>query len=154
MTHSPVSRRTVLGGAAAVGGAALLAACGSDDAPTDAADGAADDAAAADDAGADESEGASGEDLIAAAEVPVGGGVIVGAAQVVVTQPSEDTFAGFSSTCTHQGCQVSSVSDGLIICACHNSQFSIEDGSVVAGPATAPLPPVPVALDGDQVVTA
>ena len=128
----------------------LAAACGSDD---ESADTGAEDATS--DAGGDGAEADSGGDaLIGAAEVPVGGGAIVGTAKVVVTQPTEGDFKGFSSTCTHQGCQVSSVSSGAIVCACHNSQFSIEDGSVLGGPATAPLPEVAVAVDGDQVVSA
>jgi Rieske Fe-S protein len=158
MTQRSLSRRTVLGGAAVVGGAAVLAACGSGDDTSDATtDDAGDDAS--DDTTDDTTEGsddgeAAGDALVAAADVPVGSGVIIGAARVVVTQPSEGEFKGFSSTCTHQGCQVSSVSGDTITCACHNSTFSVADGSVLGGPATAPLPEVPVALDGDQVVPA
>jgi Rieske Fe-S protein len=169
MTQRSLSRRTVLGGAAAVGGAAVLAACGSgDDTSDDTSDATTDDAGddAGDDTTDDTTEGeddsaegsddgeAAGDALVAAADVPVGSGVIIGAARVVVTQPSEGEFKGFSSTCTHQGCQVSSVSGDTITCACHNSTFSVADGSVLGGPATAPLPEVPVALDGDQVVPA
>lgn len=149
MTQIPLTRRAVLGGAAAVGGAAFLAACGGDDdssAGTDTTNG--DDEAGGDDGGGD------GEGLVATAEVPVGSGVIVGTAGVVVTQPTDGEFKGFSSTCTHQGCQVSSVDDDTITCACHNSRFSIEDGSVVGGPAPQPLPEVPVSVSGDQVVRA
>mgnify|MGYP001819449216 CR=1 FL=1 len=164
MTTRPITRRSVLGGAAAVGGAAVLAACGSDDdadTTTDAeSNGEAEDDAdtddgadAEDDAGEDDGDAAGGEALIAAAEVPVGGGVILGASGVVVTQPTEGEFKGFSSTCTHQGCQVSSVEGDTIRCACHNSTFSVDDGSVLGGPATAPLPEVAVAVEGDQVVS-
>ncbi|MGA7689276.1 MAG: Rieske (2Fe-2S) protein [Jiangellales bacterium] len=154
MTARSITRRTVLGGAAAVGGAAVLAACSTGDDTADTADAPVDET---DDAAADTTEGdatAGEEPLVAVGDVPVGSGVILGVAKVVVTQPTEGDFKGFSSTCTHQGCQVSSVSDDAITCACHNSTFSIEDGSVLGGPATAPLPSVPVAVDGDQVVPA
>lgn len=158
MTQRSLTRRTVLGGAAAVGGAAVLAACGSDDDPDETTDqtGTDDDSGEETDAGesSDDGESAGGEALIAVSEVPVGSGAIVGAAGVVVTQPNEGDFKGFSSTCTHQGCQVSSVQGDTITCACHNSTFSVEDGSVLGGPATAPLPEVVVAVDGDQVVSA
>ncbi|MGB9375175.1 MAG: Rieske (2Fe-2S) protein [Jiangellales bacterium] len=153
MTARSITRRTVLGGAAAVGGAAVLAACGTSDDTADTPDTPVDET----DAAADTTEGdatAGEEPLVAVGDVPVGGGVILGVAKVVVTQPTEGDFKGFSSTCTHQGCQVSSVSTDAITCACHNSTFSIEDGSVLGGPATAPLPSVPVAVDGDQVVPA
>jgi Rieske Fe-S protein len=82
----------------------------------------------------------------------VGGGVIGGG--VVVTQPTEGEFRGFSSTCTHQGCTVASVADGVISCPCHGSRFSAEDGSVDNGPATAPLPEVAVSVEGENVVRA
>ena len=54
---------------------------------------------------------------------------------VVVTQPTAGEFKAFSATCTHQGCKVKSVADGVIVCPCHGSKFAIADGSVAAGPA-------------------
>lgn len=71
--------------------------------------------------------------------------------KVVVTQPTEGDFKAFSAICTHQGCLVGSVEDNTISCACHGSEFSAEDGSVVTGPATSPLDVVAVAVKGDQV---
>ncbi|MEZ5157368.1 MAG: Rieske (2Fe-2S) protein [Candidatus Nanopelagicales bacterium] len=96
----------------------------------------------------------SGEGLVAVADVPLEGGVIVdsGQTKVVVTQPTQDDFVGLSAVCTHQGCLVNEVTDQRIVCPCHGSQFSITDGSVLQGPATSPLPPVAVKVDGDQVV--
>jgi Rieske Fe-S protein len=73
-------------------------------------------------------------------DIPVGGGVVFPDKNVVVTQPSEGTFHGFSATCTHQGATLNSVSGGAIHCPRHGSAFSIKDGSVVNGPATMPLP--------------
>jgi Rieske Fe-S protein len=73
-------------------------------------------------------------------DIPVGGGMVFAAKNVVVTQPVEGTFHGFSATCTHQGAKLNAVSDGAIHCPRHGSAFSIKDGSVVNGPATAPLP--------------
>lgn len=105
--------------------------------------------------GGDES---GGEVLATTGEVDVGGGVILADRGVVVTQPSSGEFKGFSATCTHQGCTVSSVSDGTINCACHGSKFSIEDGSVVQAAsgltpeAQAPLPEVPISVDGDSIL--
>jgi nitrite reductase/ring-hydroxylating ferredoxin subunit len=96
--------------------------------------------------------------LTPAAQVPVGGGVILGSANVVVTQPTRGTFEGFSATCTHQGCQLASVSAGTINCGCHGSQFSIKDGSNVTGPlgsapgSVAPLPKVSVKVQGPDIV--
>ncbi|WP_233533226.1 Rieske (2Fe-2S) protein [Antrihabitans sp. YC2-6] len=86
---------------------------------------------------------------ISAANVPVGGGTVLG--DVVVTQPSSGDFRGFSSVCPHFGCAVSDVSGGTINCPCHGSKFGL-DGSVLVGPATAPLAPRSVTVEGDSVI--
>jgi Rieske Fe-S protein len=72
----------------------------------------------------------------------------------VVTQPATGTFTAFSAICTHQGCQVSKVSDGLIDCPCHGSKFSITDGSAKVGPAGDPLPPVAITVEGKNITLA
>ena len=72
-------------------------------------------------------------------QIPVGGGMVVAAHKVVVTQPSAGTYKAFSSVCTHAGCQCNQVSMGQISCPCHNAVFSIKDGSVQGGPAPSPL---------------
>ena len=90
--------------------------------------------------------------LAAAAEVPVGGGLIKG--DYVITQPTKNSFRAFSKVCTHQGCDVTKVEGGVITCPCHGSQFSITDGSVQNGPAPRPLPETAVKVDGTNVVTA
>ncbi|MBX7266812.1 Rieske (2Fe-2S) protein [Micromonospora sp. Llam7] len=89
--------------------------------------------------------------LASLADIPVGGGAIFADAGVVVTQPTEGTIKAYSATCTHQGCTVTSVADGTIVCACHNSVFDIADGSVRSGPAGAPLPAATVTVDGDAI---
>jgi Rieske Fe-S protein len=86
--------------------------------------------------------------------VPVGSGVILSDQKVVVTQPTKGDFKAFSAICTHQGCLVSNVSGGTISCPCHGSQYSVKDGSVIGGPAPAPLPAVKVAVKGGEVVKA
>jgi Rieske Fe-S protein len=56
--------------------------------------------------------------------------------------------------CPHAGCTVGSVSDGTINCPCHGSRFSVINGAVVTGPATSPLPPVSVKVQGTSIVQA
>lgn len=87
-----------------------------------------------------------------AIDVPVNGGVVYSDQKIVVTQPAEGEFKGFSAVCTHQGCVVNDVTAGAINCNCHGSKFGL-DGSVATGPATKPLPPVEVSVnaDGDLV---
>jgi Rieske Fe-S protein len=46
------------------------------------------------------------------------------------------------------------VEDGVIICRCHNSEFSIVNGTPKSGPARQKLPEKKVKVDGDNVVAA
>jgi Rieske Fe-S protein len=83
------------------------------------------------------------------AEVPVGGGRVYPDWEVVVTQPTTGAYRGFTSICTHTGCNVDQVADGLIRCPCHGSRYRL-DGTVAAGPAPRPLPERAVTVvDGD-----
>ncbi|NYJ74777.1 nitrite reductase/ring-hydroxylating ferredoxin subunit [Allobranchiibius huperziae] len=97
------------------------------------------------------SGGGGGGTTVAKADVPVGGGKILGDAKVVVTQPTSGSFKAFSAICTHAGCTVGSVADGEIICPCHGSHFSIKDGSVTSGPAPKPLPAKTVTAEGSSL---
>lgn len=102
--------------------------------------------------GGDGEDSAGGRSALATtAQVPKGGGLVLGDDGVVITQPAAGTFKGFSSTCTHAGCTVDNVSRGTINCICHGSQFSIKDGSVVTGPATAPLPGKALVVKGKDI---
>ena len=65
-------------------------------------------------------------------------------------QPASGEFKAFTSVCTHQGCTVAEVVQ-TINCTCHGSKFSITDGSVVNGPATAPLAAKNVTANGDNL---
>ncbi|GKQ41688.1 Rieske (2Fe-2S) protein [Streptomyces sp. A012304] len=97
---------------------------------------------------------AAGNALTTTAEIPEGGGKVFEAEKVVVVQPTAGEYKAFSSVCTHAGCAVKSVADGLINCPCHQSNFSITDGSVKSGPAKKPLPEVKIAVSGDSITLA
>jgi Rieske Fe-S protein len=86
------------------------------------------------------------------ADIPVGGGRVFPDARVVVTQPRAGEFRGFGIVCTHDGCELDSVSDGTINCPCHGSRFAITDGSVVRGPARSGLRKERIVVDGGCVV--
>lgn len=90
--------------------------------------------------------------LATTAEVPEGGGKIIDGKNIVITQPQAGSFKAFTAVCTHQGCIVNSVANGTIDCPCHGSKFSIKDGSVVNGPATSPLAPVVIKIEGTSIV--
>jgi Rieske Fe-S protein len=94
---------------------------------------------------------AGGTVLGLAADIPVGGGKVYTAAQVVVTQPAMGQYKAFSAICTHVGCICNQVAGGTINCPCHGAKFKITDGSVVAGPATTPLAGASVTVTGGKI---
>ncbi|MEV6520930.1 Rieske 2Fe-2S domain-containing protein [Longispora sp. NPDC051575] len=146
-------RRAVLVGAGAVGATAVLAACGgsASDAPTDPEPsrsanaqpgGSAAPTSAAPDAGV----------LAKVADVPVGGGKLVGS--VLLVQPQAGVVKAFNARCTHQGTIVDAPEQGVITCPNHGSQFKAEDGSLVKGPAARGLSAIAVKVVGGDVVRA
>ncbi|MDV9192862.1 Rieske (2Fe-2S) protein [Streptomyces sp. SR27] len=129
---SGVARRTVVAAAGGAGLAAALTACGG--------------------GGADDKDpAAQGGTLARTGDIPVGGGKVLADKGLVITQPKAGEFKAFSSKCTHAGCAVSDVKDGVIVCPCHQSHFDVSDGSVKSGPATAPLPPEPIQVVGEEI---
>ncbi|MFI8171455.1 Rieske (2Fe-2S) protein [Streptomyces sp. NPDC085931] len=148
------ARRTVVAAAGAAGLAVALTACGGSD---DGSSGSADSSGTAQGdqgAGSTPSSGGGGGALASTADIPEGGGKVFADQKVVVTQPTAGEFKAFSATCTHQGCAVKSIADGVINCPCHNSNFSITDGSVKSGPATKPLPEMKITVAGDSITLA
>ncbi|MGW7253440.1 Rieske (2Fe-2S) protein [Streptomyces sp. NPDC054834] len=92
-----------------------------------------------------------GTDLGSTGDIPVGGGKVFADRKVVVTQPKEGEFKAFSAVCTHRGCTVKRIADGTIDCPCHGSRFDVADGTVAHGPATRPLPPKKITVDGKSI---
>ena len=95
--------------------------------------------------------------LAAVADVPVGGGLAVtlpgSGTPAVLVQPSPHTFVAFQAVCTHAGCTVAIAPDGRTFrCPCHGAVYDARTGSVLSGPAPAPLPSVPVRVVGPDVL--
>jgi Rieske Fe-S protein len=139
-----VPRQQVIRGAGLVVAAGALAACSKGEEKPAATGGSAGSSSPA-------PASPAGNVIAKTADVPVGGGVIVG--EVVVTQPTAGDFKGLSSKCTHKGCTVNKIADGTIDCPCHGSKYNL-DGSVAHGPATEPLPTKAIAVQGDSIVSA
>lgn len=145
------SRRAVLQGAglaAVTVGAA--AACGSDDSESTAGS-----TPSSSSSTTSSSSAAGGTELASVADVPVGGGMVVAAQKVVLTQPTAGDIKAFSTRCTHQGCAVAKVADGFIVCPCHGSKFAIADGAPTPeSPAKKPLAATEVTVTGDKITLA
>ena len=150
---SQPSRRALLAGAGAAC-AAMLAGCSTtpnagSSATAPAAGGTATSAAGS--APPATGSAAAAGALAATSQVPDGGGLIIDGKNIVITQPESGSFRGFSAICTHEGCIVNRIANGTIDCPCHGSKYSIKDGSVVNGPAPAPLPAVAIKVEGTSI---
>jgi cytochrome b6-f complex iron-sulfur subunit len=153
-----------LGAALGVGaaGASLVAACGggddkaSEEGETPGAVEGAGEATGGANGGVAQIEG--GEPIAQEAEVEAGSALEftdeeTGQQAILVHLESGD-FAAYSAICTHRGCTVG-YSDGNLACPCHGSVFDpANDGAVVNGPATEPLPAIPVEVRNGEVFRA
>ena len=161
MNQASVTRRAVVAGGCGLAAVTALAASAgygaggpvTGSAPSVVPNEAAGTAGGAASGTADGAAGGAGA-IAAVADVPVGGGIVLAAQDLVVTQPVAGTFKGFSATCTHQGCKVNEVAGGTINCPCHGSKFAVANGAPTAGPASRPLPEKAVAVQGSSVVLA
>jgi Rieske Fe-S protein len=90
-------------------------------------------------------------------EIPVGGVKLFqypqAGAQCILVRTGEDAYAAYSQKCTHLSCSVFySPESRDLVCPCHEGHFSIQDGSVLQGPPTRPLPAVTLERRGDQLI--
>jgi Rieske Fe-S protein len=155
------ARRAVVAAAGAAGLSVALTACGGsdDDSSSTSSSGTSGTSGSTGSTGSTGGTGGTGGGdnagagaaLAKTADIPEGGGKVFESEKVVVTQPTAGTYKAFSAVCTHAGCAVKSISDGVINCPCHNSNFSITDGSVKSGPAKKSLPEVKISVSGDSI---
>jgi ubiquinol-cytochrome c reductase iron-sulfur subunit len=106
------------------------------------------------------------EDMpVAATDVPAGGIATVfpeghtnaaDSATLLIRLPDGD-YAAYSKICTHAGCPVGLYDPvaNQLFCPCHQSVFDVGDGAApIEGPATRPLPRLPIELDEDGYLVA
>jgi ubiquinol-cytochrome c reductase iron-sulfur subunit len=68
-----------------------------------------------------------------------------------------DGIVAYSKLCTHVGCPVGlyQADEHLLLCPCHQSTFAVLDGAKpIFGPATRPLPQLPLAIDDEGYLVA
>ena len=86
-------------------------------------------------------------------DIPAGEGKVVamGSKPAIVVNTTQGVKA-YSAICTHLGCVVA-YNDmiGLIQCPCHDGRFNPASGAVVSGPPPAPLTPITVTVENDQI---
>lgn len=87
-------------------------------------------------------------------DIPANTGKVVamGGAPVIVSN-TEAGVKAFSAVCTHLGCIVDfDETVRHIVCPCHDGHFNPASGAVLSGPPPAPLAPVALAIEGDEIV--
>ena len=92
-----------------------------------------------------------------AGDIPVGGVKLFqyphAGDQCIMVRTAEDAYVAYSQKCTHLSCAVYYArEENRLECPCHNGYFSIEDGSVLQGPPTRPLPKVVLERQGNQLI--
>jgi len=78
--------------------------------------------------------------------------VVVDDTPVLLLKQEENIYA-IHDRCSHRGCSLSQgeVEGDEIVCSCHGSRFSMRDGSVRCGPATAPQPAFQVRAQAGRI---
>jgi len=89
-------------------------------------------------------------------QLPVGGVLIFtyprDIDQAMLLRLSESKMAAYSTRCTHLSCAVYwEKKRGRLECPCHEGVFNLEDGTVLAGPPTRPLPRIEIELRGTKI---
>ncbi|MER8045076.1 Rieske (2Fe-2S) protein [Streptomyces sp. NPDC094032] len=85
-------------------------------------------------------------------EVPVGGAKLYREQRLLVHCPAKGQYKAFSAQCTHAGCVLDKIEDNEGNCPCHGSRFDVATGKALQGPATVPLPEVPVRVENGKLI--
>ncbi|SDK88537.1 Rieske (2Fe-2S) protein [Streptomyces indicus] len=91
-------------------------------------------------------------DLGAASAVPAGSSKLFREQRLLVTCAEDGTYTALSAQCTHAGCVLDKIEGDEANCPCHGSRFSVTNGAAVKGPASVPLPKVPVRVENGKLI--
>ncbi|HSS95711.1 MAG TPA: Rieske 2Fe-2S domain-containing protein [Terriglobales bacterium] len=71
----------------------------------------------------------------------------------ILIRTSAEEYVAYSQKCTHLSCAVYySQESNCLECPCHRGFFSVENGDVLEGPPSRPLPRVVLEKQGDKLV--
>jgi len=91
------------------------------------------------------------------ADVPNGGIVVfdVAGTRVAVANVG-GTFHAFDDTCTHEQCSLAEgeLEGATVICPCHQGQFDVRTGEVLAPPPPSPVKTYRVRTEGESLQVA
>lgn len=94
--------------------------------------------------------------VAAADALPVGGAMVFSypgpADACLLVRPTAGSYVAYSQKCTHLSCAVRPrVSEGLIVCPCHDGLFDLESGRPLAGPPRRPLARILLDVRANQI---
>lgn len=71
----------------------------------------------------------------------------------IMVRTAADHYVAYSQKCTHLSCAVYYAKEAnRLECPCHRGLFAVEDGRVLAGPPTRPLPKIVITARGADLV--
>ena len=71
----------------------------------------------------------------------------------ILVRTSENEYVSYSQKCTHLSCAVYySRANNRLECPCHQGFFSVNDGAVLQGPPSRPLPRIVLQARGEELI--
>ena len=79
--------------------------------------------------------------------------VTIGDLSLCVARLENGSLAAFDEWCTHEECQLSEgdLEGERVLCYCHGSEFDVQTGAVLRGPAVEPIRVYDVRVVGDEL---
>ncbi|MER7170473.1 Rieske (2Fe-2S) protein [Streptomyces mesophilus] len=91
-------------------------------------------------------------DLGDASAVPAGSAKLFREQRLLVACSQDGKYSALSAQCTHAGCVLDKIEGDEANCPCHGSRFNVVNGAAIEGPASVPLPKVPVRVENGKLI--